>query len=167
MPIYLQLVGETAPIRIHLALAWFLGDRSSKCFLISHCSDGRPTKGLICYLEKEPKKKKALLPGFHGSDFTQNHPSNPINPNFPDLAIRSLCAESKAGVGLENTFTGRQIRGQMSRAANRRASKMSQLLPAAASAYCVVFVFSQNKHTDPKTLNFKLLGQKKALKGSK
>ena len=106
------------------------------------------------------KKKKVLLPGFHGSDFTQNHPSNPINPNFPLLAIRSLCAESKAGVGLENTFTGRQIRGQMSRAANRRALEMSQLLPAAASAYCVVFVFSQNKRTDPKTLNFKALGQK-------
>ena len=29
---YLQLVGETAPICIHLALAWFLEDRLSKCF---------------------------------------------------------------------------------------------------------------------------------------
>ena len=33
--LYLQLVGETAPICIHLALAWFLEDRLSKYFLNS------------------------------------------------------------------------------------------------------------------------------------
>ena len=58
---YLQLVGETAPICIHLALAWFLEDRLSKCFLISHW--WKAYKWDHWHWEKEPRPcKNEVLP---------------------------------------------------------------------------------------------------------
>ena len=60
---YLQLVGETAPICIHLALAWFLEDRLSKYFLNSQSWKAHK-RAHICCSEKEPRpcKKKRRGP---------------------------------------------------------------------------------------------------------